>query len=87
MLIQMKDLRYVSMNLSLLLFLWLCLQDISTHGVMWHCVNTKTVIHMHRLLMYDDLMTKYQHVKEELNIQNNKKYNEIDTDDNLTIGS
>ena len=54
---------------------------------MWHCVKTKTVIHMHRLLMYDDLMTKYQHVKEELNIQNNKKDNEINTDDDLILDS
>ena len=54
---------------------------------MWHCVKTKTVIHMHRLLMYDDLMTKYQHVKEELNIQNNKKDNEINTDEHLILDS
>ena len=54
---------------------------------MWHCVKTKTVIHMHRLLMYDDLMTKYQHVKEELNIQNSKKDNEIDTHDDLILSS
>ena len=27
---------------------------------------------MHSLLMYDDLMTKYQHVKDELNILKNK---------------
>ena len=52
---------------------------------MWHCVKTKTLIHMHRLLMYDDLMTKYQHVKEELNIQNSKKENEIDTHNDLIL--
>ena len=59
----------------------------STGDVMWHYLKTKSVIHMHSLLMYDDLMTKYQHVKEELNIQNNKKDNEINTDDDLILGS
>ena len=44
----------------------------STGDVMWHYLKTKSVIHMHSLSMYDDLMTKYQHVKDELNILKNK---------------
>ena len=48
-------------------------QDVSTGDVMWHYLKTKSVVHMHSLLMYDDLMTKYQHVKDELNILKQQK--------------
>ena len=42
---------------------------------MWHYLKTKSVVHMHSLLMYDDLMTKYQHVKDELNILKEQQKN------------
>jgi len=41
-------------------------KKLSKDDILWHYFKTPSVIHMHKFLMYDDLMAKYQHLKEEL---------------------
>ena len=41
-------------------------KDVSESDILWHYLKTKSVHHMHKIMMYEDLMNQYQHIKEEL---------------------
>ena len=47
-------------------FIYAYPQKLSKDDILWHYFKTPSIIHMHKFLMYDDLMAKYQHLKEEL---------------------
>ena len=47
-------------------------KDVTESDILWHYLKTKSVHHMHKILMFEDLMNQYQHTKEEL-----KKYQKM----------
>jgi len=49
--------------------------DLKEEDILWHYLNTKSVTHMHRIMMYDDLLRDYQHLKRQ-----NKKLNQAENE-------
>lgn len=39
--------------------------DLKESDILWHYLSTKSVNHMHRIFMYEDLLNKYEKLKEE----------------------
>ena len=37
--------------------------DLKEEDILWHYLNTKSVTHMHRIFMYNDLLREHQNLK------------------------
>ena len=49
--------------------------DIKEEDILWHYLNTKSVTHMHRIFMYNNLLSDYQQLKRQNKTLNPAKKN------------